>query len=145
VNLNLLEALLTNRVFIPGQAAPKINDVNKFEWHKQKEGDYYRLPDENYILDFCLNPDGEYNQLRASSPELQEKVNVQYDYFEAEGPLIFPHKVLISAVGPQKTIQFQVLYVKPSFNSSKEFRFDIPTKYKKVTTEELIKRFQSML
>jgi hypothetical protein len=39
----------------------------------------------------------------------------------------------------------QIFYLKPSFDAKTDFRFDIPAKYKKVTTEELIQRFQNLL
>lgn len=145
LNIELIQAILSNRIFVPGTAKPTINDLNKFEWHKLKEGDYFRWPDENYILDFCLNDDGEYSELRASSPERQEKIKVVYNLFQEEEAGKFPHQVLLSTEGLKRSFKIQITYLKPNFNSSTDFRFDIPSKYKKVTTEELIKRFQTML
>lgn len=145
LNLELVQALLSNRVFVPGKPKPSTNDLNKFEWHKQKGGDFFRWPDENYILDFCMNDNGEYSELRASSPERLEKIKVLYNFFQEQEKGKFPYQVQVSLEGPEKSYKMQVTYLKPNFDSPTDFRFDIPSKYKKVTTEELIKRFQTML
>jgi len=145
LNLQLIQALLSNRIFVPGKNNPSLNDLNKFEWHKQKEGDYFRWPDENYILDFCLNDEGQYNELRASSPERQEKIKVLYTLFQEKDNGTFPYQMMFSTEGTDKTIKAQITYLKPNFDTATDFRFEIPSKYKRVTTKELIKRFQTML
>jgi hypothetical protein len=145
LNLELLQAILSNKVFVLGVSSPTQKELNKFEWHKVKEGNYFRWPNEDYLLDFYLNDDGQYSELRASNPEKQEKVKVQYNLFKEEGTIMFPHQVIVSTEGFKKTSKFQITYLKPGFNTSTSFNFEIPSKYKKVTTEELIKRFQTML
>jgi len=144
-NLELVQALLSNRVFVPGKPKPTEKDLRMFEWHKVKEGNYFRWPDENYILDFCINNDGQYSELRASSPERQEKIKVTYGLFQEKDKDMFPYQVLVSTEGLKKTFKFQITYLKPSFDTTTDFNFEIPSKYKKVTLEELVKRFQSML
>lgn len=145
LNLELIQALFSNKVFVPGILKPTDKDLNRFETHKVKSGDYYRWPDENYILDFCMNDQGQYSELRASNPEKQEKINVTYDLFQDQGESKFPYQVIVSTEGFKKTFKLQMTYLKPSFDTPTSFLFEIPSKYKKVTIEELIKKFQGML
>jgi len=145
LNLELIQALLSNRVFVPGIQKPTEKDLSRFENHKVKSGNYYRWPNEDYILDFCINDEGQYNQLKVSNPEKQEKVDVTYTLFQDQGTSQFPSQISISTEGFKKPFKFQMTYLKPSFETSTSFLFEIPSKYKKVTTEELIKKFQGML
>jgi hypothetical protein len=145
LNFDLVQALLSNRVFVPGQPKPTEKDLKMFEWHKVKGGDYFRWPDENYILDFCLNDDGQYSVLRASSPESQEKIQVNYNLFQEKDKDQFPSQIVLSTEGLQKSFKLQITYLKPSFDTTTDFRFEIPSKYKKVKLEDLVKRFQTML
>lgn len=145
LNMELIQALLSNRVFVPGVPKPTEKELSRFESHKVKNGVYYRWPDQDYLLDFCMNDDGLYNQLKISNPEKQEKVTVTYDLFQEQGESKFPYQIIISTEGSKKVFKFQMNYLKPSFDTSTSFLFEIPSKYKKVTTEELIKKFQGML
>ncbi|HEY5498907.1 MAG TPA: DUF4292 domain-containing protein [Bacteroidales bacterium] len=145
LNMELVQAILSNNIFVPGVTKPTEKDLNKFEWHKVKEGNYFRWPDENYLLDFCINEDGQYNELRASNPENKEKIKVSYNSFEKRGFLLFPNQVTVSVEGLKQTLKVQITYLKTEFNTPTNFKFEIPSKYKKLTTDELIKRFQSML
>lgn len=145
LSLQFVQSILSNRIFIPGESVPTPEDLNKFEWHKQKDGDYFRWPDEDYIVDFCLNEEGQYSDLKVSNPEKQEKIQVSYSQFQDEAAGEMPYRVLFSAEGLKKPFKFQLTYLKPDFSTPIDFRFDIPSKYKKVTTEDLVKRFQTML
>jgi len=145
LNMELIQALLSNRIFIPGLPNPTEKDLSKFEWHKQKNGNFFRWPDESLILDFRISEDGEYNEFKASSPERKEKIRVSYDRFETFAKGLFPYQIIFSLESPEKTVKLQITYLKADFDAPTDFKFDIPSKYKKITTEELIKRFQSML
>lgn len=150
LNLELLQAVLLNKVFMPGRSQSHLADLSRFEWHKQKEGSYFRWPDEDFILDFCIDEEGRYSCLRASCPEKKEKINVQYGLFDKKGTkkgmeTDFPKQVLLSLESPERNMKLQITYLKPDFDDSEDFRFEIPLKYKKVTPEEWIKRFQGML
>jgi len=145
LNLELIQALLSNRIFVPGVQKPTEKDLSRFESHKVKSGNYYRWPDQDYIVDFCINDDGQYNQLKISNPDKQEKVSVTYNLFQDQGKSQFPYQIVLSTEGSKKMFKFQMTYLKPNFDTSTSFLFEIPAKYKKVTTEELIKKFQGML
>ncbi|MDD4922866.1 MAG: DUF4292 domain-containing protein [Bacteroidales bacterium] len=145
LNVELIQAILSNRIFIPGKTKPATNDFKKFEWHKNKEGNFLRWPDENFIFEFSLNEDAQYNEFRASNPETKEKIKINYSLFQEKTSGAFPCQILLSTENLEKTFQFQITYSKPSFDPQADFRFSIPSKYKKVTTSELIQRFQSML
>lgn len=145
VNMELIQALFSNQIFVPGVAKPTEKDLFRFESHKVKNGRYYRWPDENYILDFCINDDGQYSELKASNPEKQEKLSVSYNQFQDQGETKFPYQMVLSTEGFKKIFKLQITLLKPSFDEPTTFQFEIPVKYKKVTTEELIKKFQGML
>jgi len=145
MNLELLQSILFNRIFVLGKTNPTPKDLSKFEWHKQKDGNYFRWPNEDYIFDFCLNKEDQYSDFKASNPEKQQKIQITYSLFQDETAGEMPYRILFSTDGLKNAFKFQLTYLKPDFEIPADFRFEIPSKYKKETTAELIKRFQKML
>jgi len=145
LNLELVQSILFNRIFVLGETNPTPKDLSRFEWHKQKDGNYFRWPDEDYIFDFCLNKDGQYSDFKASNPEKQQKIQITYSLFQDETAGEMPYRILFSTDGLKNAFKFQITYLKPDFETPADFRFEIPSKYKKETTAELVKRFQTML
>lgn len=145
LNLETLQAILSNRIFVPGDPHPNDHKLSRFERKKQKEGLAYRWLEDSFILDFSLNKDNQYSMLQASRPELNQSATATYvDFRDASfGP--FPYQVKINTEGFKKNWSFQVNYLKPVFDGATDFRFEVPSKYKRVTTKELIERFQNML
>jgi hypothetical protein len=145
LNISVLQDLLLNRMFVPGKIAPDERTIARFDRLHQKEASGYRWGEDSFILDFFLNDDGEYARLKAYRPEKGESVNVKYGQFKPETFGDFPRQVEISTEGLPQNLNLQVIYSKPSFDESTSFQFEIPSKYKRVTTTELIKRFQDMI
>jgi Domain of unknown function (DUF4292) len=145
LNLELLQSLLSNRVFIPGEKKPLAKDMNKFEWHTQKEGDYFRWTKDSFNLDFYVNENRQYTRFKASGAQFKETISVVYSQFEDTPTGSFPNSLEFLTEGGSQNYHLQISYLKPTFDSSADFQFEIPSKFKKVTTVDMIKRFQSML
>jgi len=145
VNISALQDILTNRIFVPGDQNPNERKIARFDRFHKNETDGFRWAENSYILDFILNKENQYATLKAYRPEWDEQVQVNYSLFSVENDIDFPHTVAISTDGFKVNYNLQVMYLKPQFNTTTDFRFDIPSSYKKVTTKELIKRFQDLI
>jgi hypothetical protein len=145
LNLEALQAILSNRMFVPGDKAPDERKISRFERHDNKEGYFFRWAEDAFILDFMVNKDNQYCMLKAHRPEKNQTVVVSYNLFQDELFGSFPHQFVFSTEGFSKTWQIQITYLRPIFDSTTDFRFEVPSRYKKVTTTELIQRFQNML
>jgi hypothetical protein len=71
---------------------------------------------------------------------------VNYSLFSNEDKAgDFPHVMAFVTEGFKTNYNLQVTYMKPQFDADTDFRFEIPASYKKVSTTDLIKRFQNLL
>ena len=145
LNISTLQDLLTNRIFVPGDLKLDERKLSRFDQLKQKDASGYRWSEDSFILDFLMNKDDQYCKLIAYKPESTETVTVNYAQFKEEAFGMFPRQVDVSTAGLKQNIGMQVLFSKPSFDGKTEFKFDIPAKYKRVSSTDLIKRFQDML
>jgi len=142
---NVLEDVLTNRIFIPGNTKPSDKDLKRFTWAKSKESTSLILSQRDYALTYVLNDDQQYHRMSLATGDSTQFVYVNYDDFKSTKDLEFPNRLDMQVLGGGKTLRLKVGYQKPTFNSATDMSFPIPDKYRKVTLQELIKRFQDML
>ncbi len=145
VNVSAIQDILTNRMFIPGDQNPNERKIARFDRFHKNETEGFRWAENSYILDFVVNKDNQYVTLKAYRPEWNQQVFVNYAQFTAENEVDFPHTMIFSTEGFKVNYNLQITYLKPQFNTATDFRFDIPSSYKKVSTNELIKRFQNLI
>jgi hypothetical protein len=145
VNISALQDILTNRIFVPGDQNPNERKIARFDRFRKNDTEGFRWAENSYILDFILNKDNQYATLKAYRPEWDQQVQVNYTLFSAENEIDFPHIVGFTMDGFKANYNLQIQYLKPQFNTTTDFRFDIPSSYKKVTMTELIKRFQDLI
>jgi len=147
INISAIQDLLTNRIFVPGDQNPNERKIARFDRFRQKETEGFRWAENSYILDFVLNKENQYATLKAYRPEWDQRVQVNYSQFSEVNNVDFPHLMVLTTEGFKANYNLQIMYLKPQFNTETEtdFRFDIPSSYKKVTTIELIKRFQNLI
>lgn len=146
----MLEQVLTNRMFIPGKEEPREKDLNAFVWLRQKDGIKLSLDQHDYSLSYLLDDHQQYKQMKLSTVDLSSELTVNYSDFQDSKSIIFPNMVEINAKtslveNKAKMFKVKLTYLKPVFNSAADFSFPIPPKYKRVTVNELIKRFGDML
>ncbi|MCX6308962.1 MAG: DUF4292 domain-containing protein [Bacteroidia bacterium] len=145
VNISVVQDILTNRIFIPGDQNPNARKIARFDRFHKNETEGFRWAENSYILDFVVNKENQYVTLKAYRPEWDQQVFVNYSLFSAENEIDFPHVMAITTEGFKVNYNLQITYLKPQFNTATDFRFDIPSSYKKVSTTELIKRFQNLI
>lgn len=145
VSISALQDILTNRIFVPGDQNPNERKIARFDRFKQKETEGFRWAENSFIMDFVVNKDDQYATLKAYRPEWDQQVNVNYSLFSKEKEIDFPHVLVLTTEGFKANYNLQITYMRPEFNTSTDFRFEIPASYKKVTTTELIKRFQDLI
>jgi len=145
VNISALQDVLTNRIFVPGDQNPNERKIARFDRFHKNDTEGFRWAENSYILDFILNKDNQYATLKAYRPEWDQQVLVNYSLFSAENDVDFPHSLVLTTEGLKENYNFQIQYLKPQFNTPTDFRFEIPSSYKKVTTKELFKRLQDLI
>lgn len=142
---NLIESVLTNRMFIPGETKPDNADLSRFMSYKGKDGHYFSLTKDSFNLSFHIDEDQQYNKLRVGTENKLKVVEVNYSMFERASAGIFPRLVEIQTEQGKKTLKMNIFFMEPSFAEKSDFRFPISPKYKKVSMEELMKKFSNML
>jgi hypothetical protein len=145
VSISAIQDLLTNRIFIPGDPNPNDRKIARFDRFRQKDTEGFRWAENSYILDFIVNKDDQYATLKAYRPEWDQQVFVNYSLFSAENEVDFPHVMAITTEGFKVNYNLQITFMKPQFNTDTDFSFTIPSSYKKVSTTEIIKRFQNLI
>lgn len=145
LSISAIQDILVNRIFVPGDPNPNERKIARFDRFKHKDVEGFRWAENSYILDFIVNKDNQYASLKAYRPEWDQQVFVNYSLFSNENEVDFPHTMAITTEGFKANYNLQVTYMKPQFNTATDFRFEIPSSYKKVTTSELIKRFQDLI
>lgn len=142
----LLESILTNRIFIPGKPKPENEDIERFLSYKGKEGDYISLTQDSFNLSFHIDEDQQqYDQLRVGTENSLKAIEVKYSMFERIDAVIYPRLIEMSTERANKKLKIDLFFLDPSFDKTTDFKFVIPSKYKKVTLDELIKKFSDML
>jgi hypothetical protein len=142
---NMVEDVLINRIFIPGNNNPSEKDLKRFTWVKNKESTNLTLSQRDYAMPYVLNDDQQYSRMSLATSDSTRFVYVNYDDFNASKQLDFPNRLDMQVLGDGKTLRLKVNYQKPAFNAVTDMSFPISDKYRKVTLNELIKRFQDML
>lgn len=142
---NMMEDVLMNRIFIPGDDKPSDKDMKRFTWAKSKENTNLSLQQRDYALTYVLNDDQQYNHLNMATGDSSLFVYVDYTDFNEYKDIEFPNRLDMQVLGGNKTLRLKVTYQKPTFNTATDMSFPISGKYRKVTLQELIKRFQDML
>lgn len=142
---HMVEKVLTNRMFIPGNSHPSEKDLKRFTWVKGKDQTTLTLSQRDYVIDFVLNDDQQYNQMRYETADAAARVFVVYEGFSKKKQLAFPSQLDVRSVGGGRTLRLKVTYQKPTFNTDTDMSFPIPSKYRQVTLQELVQRFQNML
>lgn len=145
INIAVLQDIFANRMFVPGKINPDERVISRFDLLKHKDASGYRWGEDRYILDFLLNKDKQYVQLKANRPETSESVLLYYDQFKAESFGFFPRQLRISTVGLKTNANLQINFDKPKFDAATDFKFELPAKYKRVSVTDLIKRIQNMI
>jgi hypothetical protein len=141
----LLEPILINRIFFPGNSIPGSKDIDLLKWNKDKEGKYLSLAQDGYELSFRLDDNQHYNQLIMNTDKDSTRLKVLYSLFKETSTGDFPHQIEMQTFGMKQNYKLELTFLKPSFDTPTDFKFNINSKYKQVPLEDLIKRFQNML
>jgi hypothetical protein len=96
-------------------------------------------------LSFRIDEDQQYDQLRVSTENTLKAIEAKYSMFERTDIGIYPHMLEMQTDGINKKLKVQLIFLNPSFDKETDFKFVIPSRYKKVTLEEMVKKFSNML
>lgn len=142
---HLLEAILMNRIFIPGKVKPENEDLDNFMSYKGKEGEFISYTKDSFNLSFRIDKDQQFDQLTVGTENILKALEAKYSKFERTNKGIFPHLLELQTNISNKKLGMQILFLEPSFDKNTDFKFVIPSRYKKLTLEEMLKKFSNML
>ena len=130
-----LQALLTNRLFLPGEQAVTLNDRGRFGWERIPAG--YRLQTSDATgIHYRFLADNE-AKLRTTEITDADKHTLMWDYtnFRTVEGRLFPMDMLASLRDHKLSIRFN----KVEINTPVDLKFIIPEGYERVTPEQILK------
>ncbi len=140
-NFYTLQALFTNKIFIPEQSIVSINDYRKFKYTKTSDNYLLKGRDKKSNTDysFFVNGNDQVTLTQLYKPSENYSLDWTYKEFTLLENMFFPLEMKVSATTPKRKLDVSislnsvVLDESPSFNSS------IPSSYTKVELEEVMK------
>jgi hypothetical protein len=139
-NFQNLQALFTNRMFIPGEDDISTKSYRHFRISKNNNLAELRLKDRNGAF-YTFMADGEEKLLSTMIENKQHKQTLTWDYsnFQIINKQRFPMKMITRLSSGNKTQGTAVLtFSLPEINNPLKMDFNIPSGYARVTPEQII-------
>lgn len=140
-NFYNLQALFTDQLFLPGQREISPKQYNRFKI--KQEGPLAELKVKDAMgLFYTFMADGEGKLFSTSVSEPSDRYSLQWSYndFRLVGERLFPMKmeVQVMAEGSSKG-GLSLFFSRIQTNTPLKLEFSIPSKYKRVTLDQIIK------
>ncbi|MDR0348882.1 MAG: DUF4292 domain-containing protein [Tannerella sp.] len=140
-NFYNLQALFTNRLFLPGETALPADAFTRFQWKQTPEG-YVLHAGDRTGLHYLFSANRE-EKLYAATITDQKDYTLQWNYtgFRAVGRQYFPLKMngMLYAKNAQHAITLN--YSQVETDTSPNMQFTIPSGYERLTLSQLAKLF----
>ena len=141
-NFQNLQALLTNRIFIPGESRVSKNHYRQFRVRKNNNTAEFQWKDSNgAFLTFLA--DGEEKLLSTKIEHENQKLTFEYSRFQTVNNQLFPLRMTALLTSGDDIQGTAILaFSTPEINSPLTFDFSIPSGFSRVALEQLINSFQ---
>lgn len=140
-NFYNLQALFTNQLFLPGEAALPANAFKRFRWEQTAEG-YVLQTKDKMGLQYLFSADQD-EKLFAAKITDNNDYTLQWDYtsFRAVDHQHFPMKMngILHAKNTNNSITLN--YSRVEVNTPLNMQFTIPSGYERVTLSQIAKLF----
>lgn len=135
-----IQAILTNRLFVPGEQTISANDYNRFKLSKTTDVLMLQTSGEpDIVYNFAVDATEKIVSVLAAKKDLNTSVQFTYSDFIQDSGQVYPTVIEGSFASPKYRLGFAVTY--PSLEIDKKglkVTTSIPKKYKKVTYDKLM-------
>jgi hypothetical protein len=141
-NFQNLQALLTNRIFIPGERQISKNHFRQFRVSKNSHTAEFQWKDRSGAY-YTFLADGEEKLLSTSFEDETQKFTFEYSRFQTVNNQLFPMRMtarLTSGDDIHGTVVFA--FSTPEINSPLTLDFTVPSGFNRVALEQLINSFR---
>lgn len=142
-----LEAMLSNKLFIAGKKEISQKDIHSFNI---EENDYEvkinYTDKQNTRYDFISNYTNRIQETQINQHNLQAKIICNYtNWGKTSDKKDFPMTISYTLLIPNKSHNISMAFRSVDINSNFNIDYDIPTKYKQVTFEQVINLLKKLL
>ena len=145
-NFYNLQALFTNHLFIPGEQVVSRKHFNRFKLNQ--EGQYAEIKTKDAMgLQYTFKADGEEKLLSTYVSDPQKKYGLQWLYsdFRLVEEQPFPSLMDVQVLkNGNPTGGVKIYYSRIQINEPLKLSFSIPSRYKRVTFEDILKMIKNM-
>jgi len=140
LNFNNLQAMFTNRMFVPGENRISNRHYPRFRAKKADRMAEFQLKGGNgTFYTFLADSDEKLLSTQIENQSQNQKITIDYSNFHALNDQSFPMKMTTRLSSDEQIQGTAILtFSPPEINSPLAIDFNIPSGYKRVTLEQLI-------
>jgi hypothetical protein len=145
-NYDNLQALLTNRLFLPGETDPTNASFNRFGWESTRTGHLVRTNDRSGLA-YTFSADLNAKIIAAEIKDTTSNYRLDYRYenFQLTGRQLFPVFLYIRLLTEQKDQYALSLNLsRIEVDTPVTMEFPIPVNYQRVTLEQIIQSIEQL-
>lgn len=138
-----LQALLTNKIFVPGKQDVSAKDYQNFKAQPSTENLYMlQTKDKSNILyNFAIDASNHIASTLVLSPKNNLTIQWAYDDFVKDGTRVYPTLMKASMSMNKINLAFNLVYSKVDIDSNPKIDSTIPNSYKQVELMELVDKY----
>ena len=148
LNFYSLQALFWNELFLPGESKVTDEGLKNFETIPVDNDFVIRLDKDQMSYSWLAEQDQALikmaNVLHKDRFDGNTQLNWNYSDFENVGKKQFPTRMHVTLTSPKKEVSLRIKLNYIGHESDWESRTVIPGKYKKVTVDEILRRFMAL-
>ena len=140
-----LQSLFTNRLFIAGKQEVTPGDYASFDYREDEFSAVLSWQDSRGIV-YGFTGDYSHRILKTEVYKTGKAVNMQWDYADfrqTSGNRLFPMKMSMALTVPDNLISMNLNFSSVDIDTAFELKMDIPSKYKPIDINQIIKLIQS--
>ena len=141
LDYNVLQCLFLNELFIPGKAKLVSDDAKSFKIELLSDYALLQLKSKG-SLRYSFNTSLTEPQLQRSVISVANTpygISWKYSDFDKLDGRLFPHKMLLTVLGITDPVSLDMKFSKLNVKSDWDSRTEVPSKYKKVSLQEILK------
>lgn len=142
---SVLEAILINRFFLPGEKDFSIYDIPNIKREENSKGIDYSYEYSDKDIRFHLNEKNQYSFLEIKTKEKEENILCYYTMFEKQDIREFPERLLVKLQSKKFSGDVRITYTSPKINTDRSFSEKISDRYEKISLEDMVKQFMILL
>jgi hypothetical protein len=140
-----VQALFTDRLFIAGKQDVTTNDYASFNYREDEFSALLNRQDSHEIV-YDFTSDYSHRILKTEVYKTDKSVNMNWNYADfgrASNNRLFPMKMSMALTVPNDLISMNLNFSNVDIDAAFELKMDIPSKYRQIDINQVIKLIQS--